>query len=144
MNQNNFLTKQNIIISSIIIIILFYFSYHNFYSNKKIENLEEKTKYEKPRITSKDIDKYIQKEFSKVIKIFSNAIRANPDSSDIEISKMYHYRSKTKYLIEDLEGVLEDCDKAIDILSYKNIALWDNSPKNLGKIEFLAVLDLLS
>ena len=75
MNQNNFLTKQNIIISSIIIIILFYFSYNTFSNNKVIENLEEKTKYEKPRITSKDIDKYIQKEFSKVIKIFAKEVQ---------------------------------------------------------------------
>ena len=83
MNHSSLFTKQNLMISSMLIILLLYY----FYKNKNInmidviENKHEiQIKNEKPRITSKDIDKYIQREFSKVLKIFAKEVQNSAKS----------------------------------------------------------------
>ena len=86
MNHSSLFTKQNLMISSMLIILLLYY----FYKNKNInmidviDVIEDKNeiqiKNEKPRITSKDIDKYIQREFSKVLKIFAKEVQNSAKS----------------------------------------------------------------
>lgn len=119
--MNNHLTSSNIIISSIILIVLYYLYYQ--YSQKNIENfksLEENQleKEKEPRITSKHIDKYIQKEFSKVLKIFAKEVQNTAKS----MSEFNHdFLLKSDYLNFRNSLFTKDIEKQLILVDSRSI-----------------------
>ncbi len=109
--NNQYLTKSNMIVSSIIFTIFSYFYYQ--YSQKNIEHLEQAQldkELEPPRITSKHIDKYIQKEFSKVIQIFAkevkNSAKSMSDFNNDFLLKSDYLNFRNSLFTKDIEKQL--------------------------------------
>ena len=119
--MNNHFTSSNIIISSIILTVVYYLYYQ--YSQKNIENFQslEENQLEKekePRITSKHIDKYIQKEFSKVLKIFAKEVQNTAKS----MSEFNHdFLLKSDYLNFRNSLFTKDIEKQLILVDSRSI-----------------------
>ena len=124
--NNQYLTKSNMIVSSIIFAIFSYFYYQ--YSQKNIEHLEQAQldkELEPPRITSKHIDKYIQKEFSKVIQIFAkevkNTAKSMSDFNNDFLLKSDYLNFRNSLFTKDIEKQLILVDsRSVDHDKYHN------------------------
>jgi hypothetical protein len=120
--MNTFFSKTNMLISSIIFIMISYFGYHYFKKNEieiQLEpNLQIQKKHEKPRITSKDIDKHIQKEFSDILKIFAKEVQNTAKS----MSEFNHdFILKSDYLNFRNNLFTKDIEKHHILINSKSI-----------------------
>jgi hypothetical protein len=117
--MNHILSKSNLLYVSLFMIFLSYYGYRSYKNNDIIEvNTNNEVKEEKPRITSKDIDKYIQKEFSKVLKIFAKEAQNTAKS----MSEFNHdFLLKSDYLNFRNSLFTKDIEKTHLLIDSKNI-----------------------
>ena len=118
--MNNILSQSNILYTSIFLLFLTYIGY-KYYKNNGEEILIDETsikKEEPPRITSKHIDKYIQREFSKVLKIFAKEVQNTAKS----MSEFNHdFLLKSDYLNFRNSLFTKDIEKFHLLIDSKNI-----------------------
>ena len=121
--MNNILSQSNILYTSIFLLFLTYIGYKyykNYKNNGEDISIDENSskKEEPPRITSKDIDKYIQREFSKVLKIFAKEVQNTAKS----MSEFNHdFLLKSDYLNFRNSLFTKDIEKFHLLIDSKNI-----------------------
>ena len=118
--MNNILSQSNILYTSIFLLFLTYIGYKYYKNNGEEISIDEipTKKEEPPRITSKDIDKYIQREFSKVLKIFAKEVQNTAKS----MSEFNHdFLLKSDYLNFRNSLFTKDIEKFHLLIDSKNI-----------------------
>ena len=151
-SKNTIFTNQNIIISLLVIFSSLYYFY-NYKKENIIEDLkliEKEKKLEKPRITSKDIDKYIQREFSNVLKIFAKEVQNTAKSMsefnhDFLLKSDYlNFRNNlfTKdiekhHILVDSKSIEHCCNDNEDCNCTSHYTFYLNSPSNDPTTNFL-------
>ena len=118
--MNNILSQSNILYTSIFLLFLTYIGYKYYKNNGEEITINETSikKEEPPRITSKHIDKYIQREFSKVLKIFAKEVQNTAKS----MSEFNHdFLLKSDYLNFRNSLFTKDIEKFHLLIDSKNI-----------------------
>jgi len=136
---NEYFSKKNLIIGAVLISVLSLMGYKLYdkgYLNNIIDNKNDnindnnddnddndEQNIEKPKITSKDIDRYIQKEFSKVLKSF--AIEAQNTAKKMsEFNR--DFLLKSDYLNFRNQLFTKDIEKQIILIDSRNILHTEN------------------
>ena len=123
--MNNILSQSNILYTSIFLLFLTYIGYKyykNYKNNGEEISIDENSskKEEPPRITSKDIDKYIQREFSKVLKIFAKEVQNTAKS----MSEFNHdFLLKSDYLNFRNSLFTKDIEETINFLKVLSLVI---------------------
>ena len=144
-NFNEYFSKKNLIIGAILISVLSLMGYklydkgylNNIFNDNKNDNNnnnnDNNENIEKPKITSKDIDRYIQKEFSKVLKSF--AIEAQNTAKKMsEFNR--DFLLKSDYLNFRNQLFTKDIEKHLILIDSKNVKHTDSHDTSRYTINF--------
>ena len=119
MEQFQNIPKKNIAIGLLIFSVLSFFGFKYYQSQNDLIEDNKKTENNQARITSRDLDQHIQKEFSKILKLFAY-------ESQKTAKKMSEFNRdfllKSDYLNFRNQLFTKDIEKQIILVESKNIS----------------------
>ena len=143
-NFNEYFSKKNLIIGAVLLSVLSLMGYKLYdkgylnniidnNNNSNNDNNDNDNDDNKPKITSKDIDRYIQKEFSKVLKSF--AIEAQNTAKKMsEFNR--DFLLKSDYLNFRNQLFTKDIEKHLVLIDSKNVKHTDSHDTSKYTINF--------